>query len=78
MVANEVSTSNQSIETNMPNENIKNCGKNKKRKVHQLVEGHYEEIINDSSITTNSLKSFRCKFCDKIFPSDQVYSSSSL
>eukprot|EP01040_Poterioochromonas_malhamensis_P000696 gene696-744_t len=67
VAANEVTTANQPIEANMSNEIIKNCGKNKKRKVHQLVEGHYEEIINDSSSTTT----FRCKFCDKIFPSDQ-------
>lgn len=73
MAANEVRTANQPIEANMPNEIMKNCGKNKKRKVHQLVEGHYEEIINDSNSTTT----FRCKFCDKIFPSDQVFSSSS-
>jgi UDP-2,3-diacylglucosamine pyrophosphatase LpxH len=40
--------------------------KSRKRKVHQLVEGHYEERVIDS------IKSFQCKFCQKEFPSDQV------
>lgn len=40
--------------------------KTKKRKVHQLVDGHYEEFLDGTQ------KSFRCNFCKKTFPLEQV------
>jgi hypothetical protein len=43
--------------------------KNKKRKVHQLVEGHYEEVIGADGLS----KSYRCKFCQREFPLEQVF-----
>lgn len=42
--------------------------KKKKRRVHELVEGQYDEI----SSTQGGQKEYRCKNCSKSYPTEQV------